>query len=151
MTTVAAAAAPRLLLSRLQSAGGGGCCCCFPGRPRHMGLARPAGASCRSLPAPAASRRAPLPVPSDQSLCPCCCLSAACRAPAAALCVCAEAAQPPMRVAALRCGTALSTFCEYPAEEPDALASPRPEAPTETPEPPRDQSRGRYGNARNGS
>lgn len=38
--------------------------------------------------------------------------SAACRAPAAALCVCAKAAQPPMPVAALRCGTALGAFCE---------------------------------------
>nr|XP_013813458.1 PREDICTED: uncharacterized protein LOC106497191 [Apteryx mantelli mantelli] len=65
-----------------------------------------------------------------------------------------------MPVAALRCGTALSTFCEYPAEEPDALASPRPlrkhpsllgtnpEAATEMPVTAHNQSRSRYGRSR---
>lgn len=71
-------------------------------------LKPPAAPSRRRLP-PAGP---PSPFLLDRSLCPRCCLSAACRAPAAALCACAQAAQPPIPVAALRCGTALSTFCE---------------------------------------
>lgn len=66
--------------------------------------------------------------------------SAACLALAAARCACLKAAQPPVLAAAPRCGAAVSAVCEYPAEEPRAPASPRPEAVTETPEPSRGQS-----------
>lgn len=75
----------QLLLGRLQSAGGSRCC--FPGRPRRMGAVRPAEGSCRSLLAPAASRRAPLPVSVDRSLCPRCCLRCVPGSRCCALCV----------------------------------------------------------------
>lgn len=90
-----------------------------------MELARLAETACRCLPAPAASCRAPSPFLPKSPFVPAA-ASTACRALAAALRVCANTAQPPMRVAALRCEMALSTFCEYSAEEPNALASPRP-------------------------